>query len=406
MLEKGFGKQDLYLAFLKAAIEHTAPGGMLCFVLPHSFLLADGALMLRRELTNQFAIRVVADLSEVPVFEQTGVYVILLIAERTQERQMPATIVKCREFVGAALQDALVGRSKTTDCYQVFEVNQGTFLRDRWQLLGPEEAAIQNTIEGHPPLEQFLEVRQGVITGNDKVFIRPFRECPRGERDVWCPLLPDREMLRFSVPDRYTTAVFMPFGPKGERLTERDMQNTYPQTWQYLKGFKKKLSERSAVAKKGRAWWEPAWPRSPAKILVPKIVTPHLVLLPRFGIDADGKYAVSRSPYLVPRSDLDAESLLKIVCAVMNSAVGHWQLASSSHKYSHGYMMLEVSTLRDFRMPDPASLPASVTRKIVRLVDTLIDSPDDSKAMADLDEVVGQAFALSSAQMLLIGVGG
>jgi hypothetical protein len=40
MPEQGLGKQDLYLAFLKAAMEHTSPGGVLCFVLPHSFLLS------------------------------------------------------------------------------------------------------------------------------------------------------------------------------------------------------------------------------------------------------------------------------------------------------------------------------------------------------------------------------
>ena len=100
MLEKGLGKKDLYLAFLKSAIEHTASGGVLCFVLPHSFLLSTNASELRTQLCESFAIRILADLSEVPVFEQTGAYVILLIAERTDERHVPATIVKCQEFVG------------------------------------------------------------------------------------------------------------------------------------------------------------------------------------------------------------------------------------------------------------------------------------------------------------------
>jgi hypothetical protein len=139
-------------------------------------------------------------------------------------------------------------------------------------------------------------------------------------------------------------------------------------------------------------------------MFVPKIVTPHLVLVPRFGIDKDGKYAVSHCPYLMPKSDTAGLAHLKVVCAVMNSAIGHWQLASSSHKYSRGYLMLEVKTLRDFHIPDPASLPATVTRKIVRLVDTFIGSPDDMTAMRELDEAVGQAFGLSGAQMSLVGV--
>ena len=82
--------------------------------------------------------------------------------------------------------------------------------------------------------------------------------------------------------------------------------------------------------KNERHWWEPERPRTPEKLLVPKIVTPHLVLLPRFGIDETGKYVVSRSAYLVAKSDEDSSSLLKIICGVMNSAIGHWQLASSA----------------------------------------------------------------------------
>jgi len=406
MLEQGLGKQDLYLAFLKAAIDHTAPGGMLCFVLPHSFLLSRSASKLRRQISEMFAIRVLADLSEVPVFEQTGVYVILLVAERTAERNVPAMIVKCQEFVGAALQDALAGRTTVCDGYQVFEMDQRDFRRDRWHLLRPEEAALRNAIGAHPGLEQFIEVRQGLVTGADEVFILTSRDCPKAERGVWRPLLPDREMLRFAVPSRLTTVVFTPFGPDGKRLSETDLRRSYPETWKHLSKAKDLLSNRSSVRNRTIKWWEPERPRSPDKMFVPKIVTPHLVLLPRFGIDVEGKYAVSHCPYLVPQSETGGLSLLKVVCAVMNSAIGHWQLASSSHKYSRGYLMLEVKTLRDFHMPDPALLPASLTRKIVRLVDTLTDSPDDAKAMADLDEAVGQMFGLSPSQMSLVGMGG
>lgn len=130
------------------------------------------------------------------------------------------------------------------------------------------------------------------------------------------------------------------------------------------------------------------------------------MLLPRFGVDESGKYAVSRCPYLVPKSDSGGISLLKVICAVMNSAVGHWQLASSSHKYSRGYLKLEVMTLRDFRMPDPASLASTITRRIVRLVDKLVESPEDQKAMVELDLVVGAAFGLSTDQLSVVGVDG
>jgi hypothetical protein len=201
-------------------------------------------------------------------------------------------------------------------------------------------------------------------------------------------------------------SVFMPFDTIGERLKEGVLRKEFPETWNYLKKHKDRLAKRTATTGEGRLWWEPHRPRSRAKLLVPKIVTPHLVLLPRFGIDEKGKYAISHSPYIVPKLESGGTSLLKVICAVMNSAIGHWQLASSSHKYSRGYLMLEVKTLRDFHMPDPASLSPTVTRKILRLVDKLIESPEDQKAMMELDSLVGEAFGLSADQLTVVGVGG
>lgn len=405
MLEEGLGKQDLYLAFLKAAIQHTDEGGAICFVLPHSFLLSKSASGLRRQLSEQFAIRALVDLSEVLVFEQTGIYVILLIAERTSERHVPATIVKCRDFVGAALQDALAGRARIGDGYQVFDVDQKTFKRERWQLLRSEEMSLRDTIESYPRLDEFVDVRQGLVTGADDVFIVMSRDYPKADRDIWRPLLPDREMLRFGVPPRLTTVVFMPFNVEGTKVSEATLRRQYPETWKYLNKAKDRLSRRSSVMKGTVKWWEPERPRSPARMFIPKVVTPHLVLLPRFGIDANGKYAVSHSPYLVPRSEAAGVALLKIVCAVMNSAIGHWQLASSSHKYSRGYLMLEVKTVRECHMPDPASLPAQLVRQIVGLVDELTNAPAEAALMADLDKAVGEAFGLSANQMSVAGVG-
>ncbi len=405
MVEAGLGKQDLYLAFLKAGIEHTAPGGMLCFVLPHSFLLSKSASALRQKLTADFSIRVLADLSEVQVFGDMGVYVILLVAERTTERCRSATVVKCREFVGAALQDALAGRSTTEPAYDVFDVDQSSFQRPHWSFLRPDEEAVRKVIESHPALDSFVVVRQGVVTGLDRVFIRPSRTCPKDERALWPPLLPDREMLRFRVPDRQTTAVFMPFNADGTRIDESHLRDRYPETWEYLLGQKSQLSQRRAVIQNQLRWWEPERPRTPNKLLVPKIVTPHLVLLPRFGIDLSGKYVVSHSPYLVAQTEAGGSAMLKIVCAIMNSAVGHWQLASSSHRYRRGYLMLEVKTLRHFHMPDPAALPSRLTRKILRMVDVLTETPENHKTMAELDAAVCEAYGLTPTQMAIIGVG-
>jgi hypothetical protein len=406
MRNQGLGKQDMYLAFLKAAIEHLAPGGLMCFVLPHSFLLSASAARIRREIASTCAIRVIADLSEIPVFEGMGAYVILLIAERTPDRSEPAMVARCQEFVGHALQDTVEGRVRVGDGYEVFAVEQRTFAKGRWQLLRADESTLSECIEAKPTLAQFLDVRQGMVTGADDVFVRPLRECAKAERAVWRPLLADREMERFVVPSRVSNAVFYPFDDGGRRLSEVTLRKTFKETWKYLQDFRGELSGRSSVRAGHVKWWEPERPRSPEKLFVPKIVTPHLVLVPKFAVDDKGRYAVSRSPYLVSKGHVDGVPVLKLLMGVLNSAIGHWQLAASSHKYSRGYLMLEVKTLRELRVPNPAQLPPALTRRILSLVDRLSELPGNPDLGRDLDAAIGEAYGLSKPQMQLIGAGG
>ena len=138
--ESTVGKADLYLAVLKVAMDFVRPGGFLLFVLPHSFLISDSAAQMRKEISKTFWIRVVADLSQVNVFEKFGVYVILLVIQRKVEGETTrpgANIIRCRDFVGHALQDVLEQKQTTADFYQVFNTGQESFSERDWILLPP-----------------------------------------------------------------------------------------------------------------------------------------------------------------------------------------------------------------------------------------------------------------------------
>jgi len=102
------------------------------------------------------------------------------------------------------------------------------------------------------------------------------------------------------------------------------------------------LSSRSSVKGNHLMWWRPERPRSPLQLLRPKIVGPHLMLLPKFAVDRGGRFAVSRAPYMYHSSN--DWQVLAYVVACLNSTIGHWQLTATSHKYSRGYARLEAKT--------------------------------------------------------------
>ena len=114
------GKADAYQAFLEAAIRSLEDDGYLMFVLPQTFLSSRAAESLRRTLLESMSIEVIADLSNVVVFEDTGAYVLLLVARKRRPDRQYTIIVRCRDFPGQALNEALHGRMQENDYFQVF----------------------------------------------------------------------------------------------------------------------------------------------------------------------------------------------------------------------------------------------------------------------------------------------
>jgi len=400
------GKTDLFLAHLKLGMEMVKPGGFLLYVLPHSFLLSENAKFLREELSHNFLIKFFADLSEIPVFEGIGAYVILLIVQKKSSlivEEPNAIIVRCKGFVGHALQAALEHKKVLNDFYNVYEVPQDVFKEKQWSIYPPMQRSLRSKIGRFPKLDKFLMIKQGFVTGADDIFTLDRSEIPANESDIYRPYLKDREMLRFGTPKRVNMVVFYPV-LNNQKLTEDEIMKMFPKTWGNLEKNKAKLQGRRSVLSSVNPWWRPIRPRSPDDILRPKIITPHLMLIPRFSIDEKGIFMVNRSPYLIPIERTNELELLRYFLAVLNSSVVHWQLANISHKYSHGYLMLEPNNLAKLSVPDPATIHTSRMKNIQILVDKMICNPSDKKAEEKLDIAIADLYGLDKDERLEVGM--
>lgn len=401
------GKVDAYVALLKVGLDFLRPGGFAMYVLPHTFLYANNTQKLREVISTDFWIHLVADLSDIKVFEDVNSYTILLIIQRKSEviGDPQATIVRCRSEVGEALSTALRGRVADNEFFQVFEAPQSTFAAQTWKLLPPRQRLLINQLEKLPPLSSLTRILQGVVTGADKVFIRKRADVPAKERTCWRPLLSDREMIPYLVPKDVENVVFYP-AEDGRRLEEAEIKAKYPQTWSYLKRHENHLRSRKSLAEGGAEWWRPQRLRESGPLFTAKIVCPHLMLTPRFAIDLKGRYAVTRSPFLVPTKEYSGggDDLLKYVVAILNSAAGFWQITAQSHKYSRNYAMVENKTLNDFRLPDPRSVPTSFMRRLITLVNKRIEAGFSSELEASIDKVVAELYGLEEADLQALGV--
>lgn len=406
MGEDSSGWVDTYLAFLHIGMEMVKPGGYGLYVLPHSFLLSNSARSLRKSLSNGTWIRCLADLSAIQVFGQVGSYIVLLIFEKksgTDQKGDPAAIIKCQDLVGHALEDFLDGHKVETSSYSIYDVDQQKFTENEWVILPETESNIQSRLASLPKLDDYVHIREGMITGADEVFIIDAKTVPEGGSKVFIPLLTDREMMRYQVPKRTEKRVFYPF-IEGRRISLEELKDRFGKTYEYLSLHRATLEARMSVQKGKLEWWSPIWPRLPEHLLIPKIISPHLVLLPRFSLDEDGKYAISRSPLLYPKERIVETDLLRFLVGIMNSSICHWYISTHSHKYSRGYLMLEPKTLKHVPVPDLARISAKTMRELIDLVNRRLTNSEYATAEREIEKIVLDIYGLSSQERRSLGI--
>lgn len=403
------GRIDMYLAFLRIGLEMLKPGGYGLFVLPHSFLLGENARGMRRMIADAAWVRFLADLSAIRVFRDTASYVVLLVFQKktgTSNMGAPATVLKCQDLLGRALQDVLEGRRVEGNFYSIYDVEQEVFQEDDWLVLPPTESRLRRRLARSPVVGDFLHVRAGFISGADDVFIIPREQVPDGEEAVFVPYLRDREMRLYAVPAETSHYFFYPY-VSGVLLDEEQLRARFPGTWRYLLSHRRRLESRHPVRRRQLAWWRPVRPRPPDHMMRPKIVSPHLVVVPRFSLDLGGEYAVSHSPLLYPRETGGEEDMLRFFAAVLNSTACYWWISRHSHKYRSGYLMLEPKSLRRAPVPDPSVVAPDVMRRLLRLVDERLFTSGLAAVEIErrADHLVADLYGLSSEERTAVGMG-
>lgn len=404
------GRTDLCYAFVYMATQLLNEEGLGLFILPRSFLVSASGRLLRDHLLDTTYVRLLADISAIKVFPETGTYPILLVFQKKAPipgRNDPACVVlKCQELVARALNDVLLGKRCETPLYSVYEIPQSELKGESWLVPPPSEAALGAKLRHFRPLEDFMLAREGFISGADDILIIERKSMPLGEEDAYISLLRDREMQRYVVPTSTSKVFFYPYS-KGVRMKEEEVRDRFPDTWQHLMRNRRSLEERSPVIKGEIPWWRPTRPRTPQNMLRPKIVTPHLVLVPRFSLDAQGLYGVSRAPFLYPADEsISDDEILRFYLAVLNSSACYWHIMRNSHTYDRGYVMLEPRTIKVTPVPDIKDVPQSTLLRILGLVDKRVATQQDEAAgiEQEIDGLIADLYGLLPAERSAIGM--
>lgn len=391
------GRSDIYLAFLKASIDALKPGGFGMFVVPQSFLNSNSGLGVRKYIYQNCSVKYICDLSEIDVFPGTGAYVILLIVQKSKSSD-DAVALRVISRVGEALDDVITGIAVSNPSYSIYSLPQITFSERNWVISNKQHISFESE-RNLANLGDFIAAKQGFISGDDDTFIKEQSEIPDNERDIWPKYLPDKDIDSYSIDAESQLLFFMPY-IDGIKIPSFDvLTRDYPVTALILKKAKKKLEQRKYLHRYNKQWWEPAWPRSPKTLLVPKIVTPQVLIYPRFAYDIKGEFGVSHSPYIVPKLDNGDSDLLYLILPILNSTYFFWNLTNNSPKYRGGYFRISAQKILESPVPNITTIPENVKRSMIDLTKKLIlkpDARDSTKIQKDLDEIVFKLYGIDS----------
>lgn len=377
LLDLKKGRTDTYLGFLKIGIDLLKDEGLGLFILPSSFLTNEAGAKIRKELYEKCTIKLICDLSPIQVFENKSVYVILLIFVKGRRELSTSTVMKCKYKVGEALEDALASTENINANYEVFSITQNNFAKDAWYLLNKKDQELKEKIERHPQLSDYAIIKQGVVTGDDPIFIT--KTVPKNENKIYRRLIPDRNIMNFDFNKRDLPYVIYPY-INGKELTERELKK-YPKTYKHLEARKSK----------GGKWWLPHRSRKD-NILNPKIITPYLSITPKFALDKSGEYLVTRSPFIFLRKDIPSDTLYYLL-GILNSSLCYWYLGLISKKFNQSYNKVEVGDLEELRIPSP-TLNQRLTGQIIDTTKRVLKTSgmDKLKAIDDVELFVNELY--------------
>lgn len=289
---------DYFYYFIHLGLELLTQGGVLGFVTTGYFLTADGASNLRRRMADMGSFVEMARFSGGSLFKdaagQSNVIFHYIKGVSTDCRYAEVPEKPARQTAAWRWR-----HNSQVVCLNPFQI-VSRFGNFHFSLHPGEPDAIED-IEaccGHT-LDQFLTVRQGIVSGYDRtsdegVFVLTPHEAERfgEEQSMMVPFYKNSQVRRGIVENeaRYRM-IYIPGEVEGFDVR-------YPKIFAHLSRHREKLSKRREVENGVRPWYALQWPRTPDLFEGPKIVAPHRALENAFAFSDRPLYGSADLYYL------------------------------------------------------------------------------------------------------------
>ena len=425
------GRADLCMAFLTNAVGSVAPGGAVGSLLPASLLTSEHAGAWRDDLLDRADVAFMGTLGDFGLFIHALVQVAATVfSKRSQKTGVRDTAVALvsgndRNATGNALRELRKegsdGWSRGDEGWQIFPIsNERLRQRPTWRLVPPDaERALTRLLESGRAMAagDLFDVRQGVLTGMNSVFMLKSEERDALPRSEW-------RWFREAVTKNSITGgrievsefVFYPYGREGLELrSESELAEAVPQFYRmYLQTNRERLAARFGHVRQGQEdWWGLTRPRGWERVPGPRIATKYFGGRGGFAADVGARYVVVQGyawilkegvDYGLGTGDAGADGLQldDILCAyaaMLNSKQFHRLLGIFSPQVSGGQFNLSPRFVRHVPLPDLSELTSD--EDVCDIVWQLADLGAgrdrlDESSLRVIDQLTGRLYGIDS----------
>jgi len=404
-------RPDIAMAFVSKAVHSLTPGGVLGCVLPASLLTSQTGLSWRERLSEQGSLQLLGCFEGYKYFPTSLVETAFLIYQKRgeQERELGAVEVLISEegSEDAALRALRLESEAVLSIKGVerFERPLRAFSSESWRPLSQNAYKEKDRLAALalPRIDDLFKIKQGVRTGNNRVFVlkvSQYEELSRRERKFFRPAAGGGSITNGQLhPVEY---VFYPYATDGRLLctSEKELKDNLPSYYaKYLAPAKSALASRARFS--DRKWWELSEKRAWQATRAPRLISTYFGESGSFAFDEAGQYITVNGHAWFWAKDtvalcedtqvpFEQTPAIWAYLAILNSKAFEEIMSLFSVRLQGGQMRLEARFLSQVPLPDVTdemSCPARIVKDLVNLGKAI--HAGELKAVAsDLDKHV------------------
>lgn len=394
--ETAWKRIDISTLFIELGYSLVKAEGKVSFITSNQFLTTDyGTLIRKFIIDNTFANRIV-DFADLPVFDGALTYVSNFFFEKKSVRR------KSFYFYKVPKLPFIVPSSE-----QFIEISYDSLEEEGWILKSKEVKDCLDKMKSATPdiLKKYAKCWAGAFTGKDDVLMFMKDEKVPFEDAMTIPVIRADSCSRYSYAEP-TRKIYYPYAENGDNtvlIPLQEIQNSYPQTYEYIKEHEEILKARKDSRKvfgDKEGWYGLVRFGKLSRFKKKKIVSPGEVKRNKFSLDITGSAFSCGRVFSVTSEDENVS--VEYILAFLNSELCEFYLHNTAALKQGGYYSYSSTAIDTLPFIYDPKKAIDVERLVINILQLKSKQEDSHDLEKGIDQIFYDMYGFSEQEQKVV----